>query len=282
MKRLATLSTALIALLALLAPNASSQLRSDTLTVKQIQYVSPDSLAAGKQNSPYTGDTVTVTGIVIAAPRVSPGGSMLFALGNAATLYIVDENGGAWTGLNVRATDTVASASTLITAVDTGFVVRLTGVVTQYFTTTQFELGKIATWNADKQVEILDTKPRRPNPNTITLADLVKGDPKTAIPSAQQWEGGYVVINNLTVGTVTKNTSTGRYTWTVADAGGNSIGVYDQSVYFRGGTGGLSRPGGPRAGARRGAAGARASRPAPRSASAGCWGRRTHPRAPRR
>ncbi|MBL0175972.1 MAG: T9SS type A sorting domain-containing protein [Ignavibacteria bacterium] len=236
MNRVASISILIVAILALTVPGATAQIRSDTLTIRQIQEVPLDSLNAGKQNSPALGDTVTVTGTVIAAPRVSPGGPMLFALSNAATLYIVDEAGGIWSGLNVRATDTVASSSTLITAVDTGFVVRFTGVVTQYFTTTQFEVGKIASWNADKQVEILDTKLRRPQPNTITLADLVKGDPKTGIPLAQQWEGGYVVINNLTVGTVTKNTSTGRYTWTVADANGNSIGVYDQSKYFRGGT----------------------------------------------
>ena len=217
----------------------SAQLRSDTLTIKQLQYVPDDSLNAGKQNSLYVGDTVTVTGIVIAAPRISPGGPLLFALGNANTMYIVDENGGAWSGLNVRASDSVASASTLLTAVDTGFVVRITGVVTQYFSTTQFELGKVASWNADRQVEVLDTKPRRPEPTEIKITDLVNGDPKAFIPASQQWEGAYVVIKDASVGTVTKNTSTGRYTWTVTDGKGNSIGVYDQSVYFRGGSQGF-------------------------------------------
>ncbi|MDH7516631.1 MAG: hypothetical protein QHI48_12250, partial [Bacteroidota bacterium] len=216
-----------------------AQIRSDTLTIRQIQEVPMDSLLAGKQNSPRTGDTITVTGTVVAAARTSPGGPMLFALGNAATIYIMDESGGPWSGLNVRATDSVAAASILLTAVDTGFVIRVTGVVSQYFTTTQFEIGKTAVWNADKQVEVLDMRPRRPDPNEISLTDLVNGGPTSGIPTAQQWEGAYVVLRDVTVGTVSKNTSTGRYTWTIEDGRGNAIGVYDQSVYFRGGSQGV-------------------------------------------
>ncbi len=216
------------------------QIKSDTLTIRQIQEVHPDTLAKGVQNSPRLGDTITVTGIAISATRAFPGGPMLNQLGNAYTVYIVDEAGGPWSGLNVRATDSVASASTFIAAVDTGAVIRITGVVTQFFTTTQFEIGVLANrWNADIPIEILDTKPQRPNPTEILLTDLVKGGPQTGIPTAQQWEGAYVTISNLRVGTVTKNPSTGRFTWTVTDDKGNSIGVYDQSIYFRGGSAGF-------------------------------------------
>ncbi len=222
------------------ATRTSAQITSDTLTIRQIQEIHPDSLAAKKYNSPYTGDTVTVTGVVVAAPRISPGGSMLFALGNAATVYIADPAGGPWTGLNVRASDTVASSGTLITAVDTGHVIRITGVVTQYFTTTQFDIGKIAQWNADVQVEILDVLPSRPAPNVIQISDLVAGDPLSGIPAGQQWEGAYVAIKNATVGTLSTNPSTGRHTWTITDGNGNSIGIYDQSVYFRGGSQGFN------------------------------------------
>jgi hypothetical protein len=38
---------------------------------------------------------------------------------------------------------------------------------------------------------------------------------------------------------VTQNTSTGRYTWTITDDQGNAIGVYDQSIFFRGGSQGF-------------------------------------------
>lgn len=230
-----------VLLLALLtATSAQAQIKSDTLTIQQIQEVHPDSLAAGIQTSPHVGDTITVEGVVIAAPRTSAGGPPLFALGNAFTLYITDENGGPWSGLNVRATDSLAADAILVTAIDTGYVVRLTGVVTQYFSTTQFEIGVAGGWNADVQVEILDDLGRRPSPTKIELTDLVNGGPLTGIPAAQQWEGAYVVIEGAKVGTVTQNTSTGRYTWTITDGNGNSIGVYDQSVYHRGGAQGLT------------------------------------------
>ncbi|MBR9974774.1 MAG: T9SS type A sorting domain-containing protein [Bacteroidetes bacterium] len=228
-----------ILLVALFTTTAQAQIVSDTLTVQQIQEVHPDTLAAGNQASPHVGDTITVTGVVYAAPRSSAGGPPLFALGNAFTLYIMDENGGAWSGLNVRASDSLAADAILVTAIDTGYVVRLTGVVSQYFSTTQFEIGVGNGWNADVQVEILDDLGRRPDPSTIAITDLVSGGPLTGIPSAQQWEGAYVMIEGASVGTVTQNTSTGRYTWTITDGQGNSIGVYDQSIFFRGGSQGF-------------------------------------------
>jgi hypothetical protein len=254
MKHIGTAVVILLLSIAFTAKEARAQIKAIPLTIQQIQQVHPDTLAAGYasgnttlketcQYSRYHFDTVVVTGTVIAAPRISQGGMLTFALSDAFTMYIMDENGGAWSGLNVRAADTAKSTNTLITALDTGFVVKVTGIITQYFSTTQFEIGApksapyLGLWNADVKVEVLDTKPRRPAPTEIHLADLVSGDPKTSIPMSQQWEGVYVVIRDLTVGTVTKNTSTGRYTWTVTDNGGNSIGVYDQSIYFRGGTG---------------------------------------------
>jgi predicted extracellular nuclease len=218
---------------------ARAQIKSDTLTIQQIQEVDPDSLAAGIQVSPHLGDTVTVTGVVYAAPRSSPGGSPLFALGNAFALYIMDENGGAWSGINVRASDSLAADAILVTAIDTGYVVRLTGVVTQYYSTTQFEIGVAGSWNADVLVEIIDDLGHRPDPDRIEITDLVNGGPLALIPESQQWEGAYVVIEGASVGTVTQNTSTGRYTWTITDGQGNSIGVYDQSIYFRGGSQGF-------------------------------------------
>jgi predicted extracellular nuclease len=225
MRHTRTFVAVVCAVLALVATDrTSAQITSDTLTIRQIQEIHPDSLAAKKYNSPYTGDTVTVTGVVVAAPRISPGGPMLFALGNAATIYIADPAGGPWTGLNLRASDTVASAGTLITAVDTGYVIRVTGVVTQYFTTTQFDIGKIASWNADVQVEILDQLPSRPAPNQIQISNLVAGDPLTGTAEGQQWEGAYVSIKNASVGTLSTNPSTGRHTWTITDGNGNSIG----------------------------------------------------------
>ncbi len=236
MRPLRHCATALVAIL-VLAGSLFAQSTPPTLTIKQVQEVPWDTLISASPTasySRYVNDTITVIGTVVAAPRFSPGAPTLFALGNAFTMYIVDENGGAWSGLNVRGTDTVASQNTLMTAVDTGFVVKVTGVVTQYFTTTQFEIGKIAKWNANVQIEVLDTKPRRPDPTDVLITDLVTGDPKAYNPSAMQWEGVYVQLKNLRVGTVTKG-SNGRYTWTITDGQGHSIGVYDQSKFFRAG-----------------------------------------------
>ncbi|GEM_PF-744139 len=231
-----------LALFCFVFATAEAQINSDTLTIQQIQEVDPDTLALGTDEStysPHLGDTITVEGVVIAAPRVSPGGSSLFALGNAFTMYIMDPNGGPWSGLNVRATDSLAADAILITAVDTGFVVRVTGVVSQYYSTTQFEIGVGNDWNADVQVQVIDDLGSRPAPTTIDIEDLVSGGPQDNIPMAAQWEGAYVQIDGAKVGSVTQNSSTGRYTWTIQDGNGNSIGVYDQSVYFRAGSQGV-------------------------------------------
>ncbi|MBN1448235.1 MAG: hypothetical protein JXA28_09920, partial [Bacteroidetes bacterium] len=225
--------------LGLVFGTAEAQIQSDTLTIQEIQEVHPDTLTAGNQNSPHVGDTVTVEGVVIAAPRVSPGGTPLFALGNGFTMYISDPNGGPWSGLNVRASDSLAADAILITAVDTAFVVRVTGVVTQYYSTTQFEIGVGSGWNADVQVEVIDDLGVRPAPTSIEISDLVNGGPQDDIPMAQQWEGAYVVIEGAKVGSVSQNSSTLRYTWTIEDGDGNSIGVYDQSVYHRAGSQGI-------------------------------------------
>ncbi len=234
MRRFLPILSALLLCLFAAAP-AQAQIKSDTLTIQQIQEVDPDTLAAGNLNSPHVGDTITVTGVVYAAPRSSPGGPPLFALGNAFSLYIMDENGGPWGGINVRASDSLAANAILVTAIDTGYVVRLTGVVTQYYSTTQFEIGIGGGWNADALVEIIDDLGHRPDPTKIEISDLVNGDPLSGLPMGQQWEGSYVVIEGATVGSVTQNSSSQRYTWTITDGQGNSIGVYDQSVHFRGG-----------------------------------------------
>jgi predicted extracellular nuclease len=230
------------ALLSFVFMTAQAQITSDTLTIQQIQEVPADTLALGTTEStysPHLGDTVTVEGVVYAAPRISQGGPPTFALGNAFTMYIMDPNGGAWSGLNVRASDSLAADAILFTVADTGFVVRLTGVITQYYSTTQFEVGIGNDWNADVSLEIIDDLGKRPDPTAITIADLVDGGPQDDLPMGQQWEGAYVLIEDVKVGSVNQNTSTGRYTWTLVDGDGNSIGVYDQSVYFRGGSQGI-------------------------------------------
>ena len=180
----------------------------------------------------YLGDTVTVTGVVMADPGISINGANQFSAGNI-DMYIQSADSAEWGGMNIFGSSTTASSIGL-SSVDTGYIVVLTGVVTKYGTDIMgnFELKPI-----NQTIGVNDVIDR-PAPVELKLGDLVTGDISSGgqmhFNPGVKYKGSYVVIRNLTVKTSSQNTSTGQWSWTVADSAGNTISVYDPSKYFTG------------------------------------------------
>lgn len=185
-------------------------------------------------NSAYVNDTVTVTGIVVADPRV------LRNVASRFSFYIMDTANGGWGGINVFTNDT---SDNVINAgygsVDTGYVIQVTGKVFKYNNDIWGNFELISTADANHTgdpVNVLDVKSRRPDPIEIKLSDLVSGDVrsggKAKFSSGVKYKGAYVIVRNVTVKDVSQSSGSKQYFWTVEDDSGNTIGTYDISKYF--------------------------------------------------
>ncbi|MDY0151223.1 MAG: metallophosphoesterase [Candidatus Cloacimonas sp.] len=137
-----------------------------SLSCYDIQYTTD---ASG--DSPYTGQTVTVTGVVTGEHFYSGSSSSNFGF------YIADATGGPWSGLFVY--------SSFYQPV-TGDLVQLTGTVTEYYNFT--ELTPITSFQVISQGNPL------PQPALISTATLGGA-------SGEQWESVLVKTQNVTVAT---------------------------------------------------------------------------------
>lgn len=189
--------------------------RYDTVTIRDIQFVPPESLAVGQDNSPLLGDTVIVEGIMATGPRD-------IWIGARWSAIIVDEKGGPWSGLQVVQEDTTQQG-TLFSALKKGYKVRFTGRVAEFSYVTGPSHTEI--FLIDKPpipVELLGYGYRIPEPILLTCADLA---PKVGEP----YENCYVRIENATV---INNAAPGNQ-MLIADATGQLIvddwgkGLYD-------------------------------------------------------
>lgn len=208
-------------------------------TLYNLNFVPMDSLALADSagvngrssltDSPYLGDTVTVTGVVLTAPPI---------VGNVKvsgnwSFYIQSEDSAEWGGMNVFYRDSNAAITAGYGAIDTGYVIQLTGVLTKYSSTSimgNFELMPIP-----GDVSIAGINATKPEPAEVKLSDLVEGDlrsgGKMKFYPGTKYKGAYVIIRNVTVKDRVKSSS-GQWSWTIEDAQGNTIGTYDISQYF--------------------------------------------------
>lgn len=228
------------------------------VTIKQVQEVPVDSLkkadAAGLtahttlDDSPYNNDTVSVWGVVMSKVRVSTGGPLIIPnSSNAYVFYIADTTAkGAWTGIQVRATDTVAAVNSLVTVIDTGMVVKVTGRVMEFnpsissvqpvnnfSSTTQFEMDlDPGSGTSYIPIEINPIKmKRRPAPTVVQISDLFKGT-AGQFETGERWEGCYIEVRNVTVVVSYLSGTPQRMTIVVEDANGNRLKVVDDGYYF--------------------------------------------------
>jgi len=217
-----------------------------SVSIPQLQTVSIDSLlkldllqsaAAGNKldkssywnGSDANSDTVRVTGVVMVAPK-----TLTYTLARY-NIFIQDSAGRVFGGLNVLTDDTTATAqSTGINALDTGYVVTITGKLKEYGSQNN-SLTELLAYSKGffenvQPIEITNVYQGtgvRPQAIEVTCDSFAVG--LKPMPSrAEKYEGMYVIVRNVTVNSV--NTSSGAFTF--IDAQGNQMAMYDGSTWY--------------------------------------------------
>ncbi len=226
MKKWVLLLITIISSLNLLAQSANTKETKSYpfITIKDIQYQDPDSLLInGDQPSPYEGDTVTVEGVVMVAPYMgaNPDSSVIMYMGNGACgLYLQDPNDPEWGGILLRQNPAASPFNVL----DTGYVIKVTGYVKEYSTSSQ-KTTQLNVINFDES-NVVNIQPR-PAPVELTLEDLNQIGTGTQIPLAEKYEGVYVIIRNVTTFGKQSNGS-----FSVINDNGTTLSIGVKSDYF--------------------------------------------------
>lgn len=187
------------------------------VSIRDIQYQHPDSLLTiGDKPSPFNGDTVTITGIVM-NPTFTNG--LVTLISSAPAVHLQDTSDTEYGGILVRF---LSPSSAAFNALDSGTVAKFTGIVQEFNVTTQFNLIEF------DGSTILDFKPKR-KPVLLTLDSLnILGSPEGNI-LAEKWEGVYVEIRDVIVG----SNSIGAGAFSVFDSSNTEVNVGNESTYFR-------------------------------------------------
>lgn len=199
------------------------------VSIMDIQYQNPANLVnyfTDDMASPLNGDTVTVTGVVMVPPNKSANpdsGVLMYVGGGAQGFYMQDTSATDWAGVLVRYAN-IPSGSDFST-LDSGLVIKITGVVNEYATTTQkttqFDIFEFSAGN-----NIIGMRPR-PQPVVLTLDSLKETGTNNNKAIAEKWEGVYVEIRN-----VTTFDRQGNGSFKVIDANGTQLSIGTKSNYY--------------------------------------------------
>jgi hypothetical protein len=199
------------------------------VTIEDIQFQSDSSLLAdGDLPSPLSGDTLRFKGVIMVAPvaNASTDRRRIIAAGARWATYIQDMDGQVYDnfdGMYMLQDDTTGeNQNTFFDLVDTAQVVEFTGVISEYFTTTEGFL----LLNPVTPVVIVDQLPKRPDPIELSVSDFDNGGTPNIL--SERYESEYVVVRNV----ITSDRSLSTGTFTINDGLGNKMFMYDQSGYF--------------------------------------------------
>lgn len=190
------------------------------VSIRDIQYQHPDSLLTiGDRPSPFNGDTVTITGIVM-NPTFTNGTATLVS--GAPAVHLMDTSDTEYGGILVRFPNPSSAA---FNALDSGTIAKFTGIVSEFNVTTQFNLIEF------DGSTIIDFKPKR-TPVLLTLDSLnILGSPEGNL-LAEKWEGVYVEVRDVTVG----SNSIGSGAFSVFDLNSTEVNVGNESAIIRNAT----------------------------------------------
>ena len=190
------------------------------VTIMDIQY-QPDILTTGDQPSPYTGDTLTIVGVVMVAPyRDANPDSGTTLIAGAPALILQDTTETDWAGMLVRYLGMPAGNPFGI--LDTGYIIRATGVVVEYFKTTEFDL---IGFEASNVLGIM----QRPQPVKVTLDSLAELGGRQGKLLAERWESVFVAVDTVTATTG----GVGQGSYEVFDNNSTQVIIGNQSSYIR-------------------------------------------------
>jgi len=190
------------------------------VTIMDIQY-QPDILTTGDQPSIYNLDTVTIVGVVMVAPyRGANPDSGTTLIAGAPALILQDTSETDWAGMLVRYLDMPAGNPFGI--LDTGYVIKATGVVVEYYKTTEFDL---IGFEASNVLGIM----QRPQPVKVTLDSLAELGGRQGKLLAERWESVFIAVDTVTATTG----GVGQGSYEVFDNNSTQVIIGNQSSYIR-------------------------------------------------
>jgi hypothetical protein len=193
------------------------------VTIMDIQY-QPDILTLGDQPSPLNGDTVTIVGVVMVAPyRDANPDSGTTLIAGAPALILQDTAETDWAGMLVRYVNMPAGNPFGI--LDTGYVIKCTGVVVEYYKTTEFDL---IGFEASNVLGLM----QRPEPILVTLEELADSAGRQGKLLAERWESVFIAVDTVTATTG----GVGQGSYEVFNEYNTQVIIGNQSSYFRNGT----------------------------------------------
>jgi hypothetical protein len=210
------------------------------VSLMQIETVSNDSLTVGKDWSPMVGDSVQFTCRVVAPPQVNIGGVYHTLLRGTSswTCYAQDTSNSVYGGIVIR--QATRYTPTFLQNVDTGNVITVKGIVQEFWSTSVTGLDRNKSGyvtqialDTSSTITINSTGGTRPVPKLVNITDFSIGDYPNAggqinYVGGEKYEGMYVEIRNVTVGTGLVN----RQPFSVVDANGNRLYIRDYSNFF--------------------------------------------------
>ena len=195
------------------------------ISIKDIQYIGPDSLNTyfvDDVAGPYTGDTVTVTGVVMVPPykgASAANGTLIYIGTTLAGFYLQDTSETDWSSILVMISN--PSNYPAFQSLDSGAVVKVTGVVTHYANATQ-KTTELALIGFDGS-EVIDFV-QRPKPVVLTLDSLKEIGTSASKAISEKWEGVYIEIQNVRT---FDRTSSGAFK--IIDDNGTIASIYTRS-----------------------------------------------------
>jgi len=206
------------------------------MSIIQIETVSNDSLLVGKDKSYYVGDSVEIVGRVVAPAQVNtPWGLRTLLRGTASwTVYMQDTSNNVYGGIVVR--QGTRYTNTFLQNVDTGNIIKVKGVVQEFWSTTiNGTSGFLTQLDVDTNsgaIQFLSLQGSRPQPKLVNVSDFVNGDYPNGgtinYVGGEKYEGMYVEFRNLTTAAGLAN----RQIFSLVDNSGNRIYVRDYSNFY--------------------------------------------------
>lgn len=215
------------------------------VSIHDLQYIDPQSLANGVDTSAYYLDTVQLEGIV----TFDPCDYGLSTTGGRVGTWLEDASGGAWSGVHVLI-DAAAIGYTgslndlnndvqFIDNFQVGNKVKCTGLVSSFGLSAAPVPGNSQILILPVQSTLENVGQPVPTPPVLPVSDFSlsdgAGNQIIQRTTGEQWEGVYVELDNVQVVDITYGTgsSAGRIFWSVQDQSGNKIQTRDVSGWIR-------------------------------------------------
>lgn len=215
------------------------------VSIKDLQYVSDQLLAAGSDTSTYYLDTVQVEGIV----TFNPCDYGLSTTGSRVGTWLSDGTSNQWSGVHVLLdpgaigySGTINDLNTAVTFIDNfqvGNKVRCLVRVTSFGLSNAPVPGNTQLLLLPTASTLTGIGQTVPTPPVLTIDQFMKSDGAGGQVlqrvTGEPWEGVYVQFQNVQVVDVSYGTgsNSGRIFWSIQDQNGNKMQIRDVSGWIR-------------------------------------------------